>query len=71
VSRPAQRVAAHGHRAKADAVAAKIAFPMAGASAMIGVSPPPAEGMSVLLTRCTSILGHREIAARGRRRKSH
>ena len=24
---------------------------------LIGVSPPPAEGMSVLLSRCTSILG--------------
>jgi hypothetical protein len=32
-------------------VAAKTAFPMAGAIAIIGVSPPPAEGISVLLIR--------------------
>ncbi len=38
-------------------VEAKTAFAMAGATAIIGVSPPPADGMSVLLIRWTSILG--------------
>jgi len=32
-------------------VAAKTALAMAGAIAIMGVSPPPAEGMSVLLIR--------------------
>ncbi len=38
-------------------VAAKTAFPIAGATAMMGVSPPPAGGISVLSRRCTSIFG--------------
>lgn len=41
-------------------VAAKMAFPTAGATAMIGVSPPPAGRISLLLTKCTLILGTSE-----------
>ena len=38
-------------------VASKTAFATAGAIAMIGVSPPPAESMSVLFIRWISSLG--------------
>ncbi len=38
-------------------VAAKIAFPIAGATAMIGVSPAPAEGRSLRSSRTSSIGG--------------
>ena len=38
-------------------VAAKIALEIAGATAIIGVSPAPTDGMSVLLTRWISIWG--------------
>ena len=38
-------------------VAAKMAFPMAGATAISGVSPAPADGMSGRSTSTTSISG--------------
>src|SRR5258706_336271 len=38
-------------------VASKIALPMAGATAMIGVSPAPAEGRSLRSSRVASISG--------------
>ncbi len=41
-------------------VAAKMAFAMAGATAMIGVSPAPAEGWSFRSIRTTSIWGMSE-----------